>query len=921
MYQTDLRRAKGKDKAKDENKVNDKDKVKDKDKDKAKDKLEEEVNGTGDNNKADTSKNGRSWKEIEKRSQSVEKGRERHIREMVSRNEEVPTSRCHELQEANRGFQKHEDQSQMEVGHEHNVLGGAAIMSQGCQGTLQKKGDGRGVPQSFEREFSDRESEISEAFCQSRLASYYGGGRQGPLSNEDGNRTSVGSWPKTQRYIAAGKGTRKSETWRQEVLGANCSSRQDDEENRTVHIAHTAQGKDGLHGVKDLQGNRRSTFSFLNIKQHEGEKNPRREMFAVDQGGEQRVRVEIDKKGRTATPSVAGDTIGSNPGVLFTPYEFTGSKDLSEERCVRQNPSPTTRTSPGNTLSDSCKKERLQARHISAMWPHHLQPGHASRSESLKYPLHVKKMKALTLEHRLAQLSAIDRICGTRFSADWKTIIKTLFDNAGRIRAGNTNLGTRANTETEMLEEDIKRVLEAGYVTENAADAHVNNCRVFSVVEEKKGRRRWITHTPGTNKLMNKHAKAAMFFSLEPPGTMRGALKYQFAGIADFKAYYNQFGLSQALSLWGFSRGEKNFLLQTIPTGANFCPKLAHSFTLGILGLVKKKFPLVHCDAYIDNVRFSGENEIYVGAAIKYFFNVCKCLCIEINESEEEVRSKMIERRYEFLGVVYDHKKKTSDLGGKMKEKISQISSEKMSVGSVRSFLSDYGVLGYAADVLGLCRGRYYFATKFLRRKCSEKAALEDKACPWPVAISTMLKWKDDIEKSGPRKFSTTEKDVQRMMVYTDASDNGFGAVGYSSTGATFIFAGRWSPKQKREHINIKEAIAVLLTLKKLASIKKFAEKIELKIDNTSAMFSLTKGASRSYKLNRVVTQIWDEVLWKQVECISYVRSEENHADLPSRLCAGLFIISDNPFMAPSLLAGMRNRRTNESLVNDSREQ
>jgi hypothetical protein len=355
---------------------------------------------------------------------------------------------------------------------------------------------------------------------------------------------------------------------------------------------------------------------------------------------------------------------------------------------------------------------------------------------------------------------------------------------------------------------------------------------------------------------------------------VRDRVLLPFGVCVDFAAYFHHFLLPKNLRVWCFRAFGVVYGLTTIPTGAGFCPAIAQIYSTALCTLVKHHFPDIAFDVYIDNIRLLGHTREYVLGALQCLFSCANLQGVDINE-EFTTLEKGDLQRYEFLGVQYDHTNQTTGLAPHLKEKLLAASLPESP--TLREVLSTYGLLNFCSSVMDVCRSGAYYATKFLRRRTGD--ALDAPTRLWPTARSTLEGWKQAIVATGPVKVFQTKTATATM--FTDASDRGFGAVVYFADGHTAIFAGSWTEYQRRRSINVREAWAVLFAFQ---HIDLRGCTCEIHIDNTSALCCINKGSSRNYDLNCAAGAIRREPQFRLICSMSYVRSAQNRADLPSRL-------------------------------------
>ena len=518
---------------------------------------------------------------------------------------------------------------------------------------------------------------------------------------------------------------------------------------------------------------------------------------------------------------------------------------------------------------------------------------HATQQE-MALPLHTKPVRRVSLIGRLHQLEKLDPEMGRIF----KRILDAIVDSKDEI------LDDQAYSPLtmELTQEDINTLLKAELIKKVNTQQRPN-CRVFSVAELTKNRRRWICHTATTNTIENILAASCMKFTkttipvealTQTPTKQIERVTEHFAACVDFASYFHQFALDPEMKLWCFQAQGKMYELETIPTGASFCPALAQIFSFGILRSLKKIHPHIKFDVYIDNVRISGNCESSVNDAMKSFYELCDQLMVDINEPLKETLASS-KTSYDFLGIHFDHRKQETSLAPKLNNKISEMHIPRQGEHiTIRRYLQMYGLLGYASGIMRIPRADFYVATKFLRRRIGRP--LDELCIPWKTSIKALSQWKERILNCPPLHANKREN---RATLFTDASNNGYGAVLISACGRVEIIAGSWTPAQRKLHINEKEALTVLLALEKM-NLNDFGPKeIELRIDNTTALYSIVKGDSRSHSIAKIVSQIWSTPNWPKISEVRYVASADNNADLPSRLMPKheTHWISNSPFL------------------------
>ena len=128
--------------------------------------------------------------------------------------------------------------------------------------------------------------------------------------------------------------------------------------------------------------------------------------------------------------------------------------------------------------------------------------------------------------------------------------------------------------------------------------------------------------------------------------------------------------------------------------------------------------------------------------------------------------------------------------------------------------------------------------------------------------------WRLKCIKCSENAFNVIEREPPSMIIYSDASTSGWGAVLEGIT-----CGGHWSPQESEKHINCLESMTALFSLQALAADKSNTH-IRLKIDNTTAVAAINDmGTSHSLSCKRVAIDIWkwstSKNIWVSAEHIA----------------------------------------------------
>lgn len=352
--------------------------------------------------------------------------------------------------------------------------------------------------------------------------------------------------------------------------------------------------------------------------------------------------------------------------------------------------------------------------------------------------------------------------------------------------------------------------------------------------------------------------------------------------VFDMKAWYHQFSLPQECYSYCFSAKGRFYRLRTIPTGCRPAAGVANIATAILTRIAERALQLDKASVYIDNVRLwcTKDKLSQVASVIK---TITARFNAETNETEAEILATAVSATHDFLGLKYDVNKKTIEIGPKVKSKLdflrTEVEGDKVQRRRLDSII---GVLLFASFAMGLDLSFYYHFFKWNRENLS---ALADEILIWDsCAKSTIQWWIETIQRSPARKIEEAVASGTTTFLWTDASSSGWGYFYFiPATGANSGFGSHWTAKEREEHINVLEIMAVE---KSIRTLKTQSRNIHLRIDNTTALYTTSRGYSSHYKLNQAVATVNDAI--RECQCaistVGYVATQNNPADWWSRL-------------------------------------
>ena len=163
---------------------------------------------------------------------------------------------------------------------------------------------------------------------------------------------------------------------------------------------------------------------------------------------------------------------------------------------------------------------------------------------------------------------------------------------------------------------------------------------------------------------------------------------------------------------------------------------------------------------------------------------------------------------------------------------------------------------------------------------------MNDVVVIWPSIVDM---WRDALIEMTTMQFEGRGNATATATMYTDASLSGWGVVIMDYGDCPLrIFAGEWTPDEKKCHINELELRALRIGVRLLNSVRISASEIttiHALIDNTTARAWAIRGRAPQWSANELALQLHEELKDSkfQLGTIRYVESARNIADGPSR--------------------------------------
>ncbi len=288
----------------------------------------------------------------------------------------------------------------------------------------------------------------------------------------------------------------------------------------------------------------------------------------------------------------------------------------------------------------------------------------------------------------------------------------------------------------------------------------------------------------------------------------------------------------------------------------------------------------VSVDVWIDNIRLAGSKDAVLRETQTMDETAAVC---NVSWKEEECLTAAV--TYDFLGVRFNHSNSSVVPAEKLLRKIDRVPLGSSTNGVIESL---GGRLLHAGAICGVSPGRFWYALKYLRRlsnALNRGTKNVDEPARVPASAQKDLElWSSAVHK--PRTFVSPARCSPSFTVFVDASLEGWGGVIIDERTCEMTVLGKtWDPPEKRFHINALEALALERTVGELPVACEKGH-VSLFVDNTSVVGVLRK---RQCVHNRVL----NDAVVHAIEClralsctwsVSWVRSDLNPADIPSRL-------------------------------------
>ena len=603
----------------------------------------------------------------------------------------------------------------------------------------------------------------------------------------------------------------------------------------------------------------------------------------------------------------AQDGLGSPSGHSpLRPLDGDGSSSLSDSRGNKQNLSNAadvdSRGDEGNTIGAKIRAamkglmmdgtfglNRKSAKKQSEALPESVEfYENVVRKKAEKLPLHNKKVDLAALLKFEEWLKKRSTKTAQRATFALQLLTAEYWDEFVRNNPMTPEEEEWVLKDDSYCKADVEDQMANGYVKE-ATEKPKFLGRAFTVPETSgdSQRRRPIYWPRWFNEVLEKaEMRKLLEYSLPQVEALMNLVASskpeQYAVCFDLAISFFQISIAKISGLFGFVCEGKYYTYEVLPMGWSLSVFILQSLLEALLEATCEGTP-VSSLGYVDNVWFHGDLLIVTETALK-FQKLCKDLFITLNKELLNAPHKI----GKFIGVEYDldgHRVRITPKSlAKLKESVSRTKSQRATYGT---WMELFGKLFWAQRVLHHQMWEFYHPIKWYRRKAAmfeaKKIKSTDEVSIWPSAEGALKNWVSMATDNEWRELDR-EKRAPGALLFTDASLLGAGAI-LLIDGQIITFSCQWSDEEKKMHITLLEARAVLRAVQFFGDVLR-GKSLVLFVDNTTVKAVEKKGRSNSFELNTEMShlhQVLDrfEVV---IKTVVYLKSAENPADEPSRL-------------------------------------
>jgi hypothetical protein len=364
------------------------------------------------------------------------------------------------------------------------------------------------------------------------------------------------------------------------------------------------------------------------------------------------------------------------------------------------------------------------------------------------------------------------------------------------------------------------------------------------------------------------------------------AIRTDSAATADLACGFFQVELPSVARCWfRFRDAEGNVYQMTrLPMGISVAVEIMQMITETLIGShltcsPQHSFSGVTQHAFVDDFRVAGSASS-VDCTVSKILQRASQMGVTFKSSLARVTS------YEFLGLAWNHSSHSICIGTKLRFKIPTTMSASIRLDNLESLTAR---LIHCSGALRLPLIDHYLTLKWVARRLNElnhgRLKLDSYLSIPPGMLNDFNRWIADARSTkifSPRPLNPL------VVIYSDASLKGWGAILINHLQQAFVTGGAW-PEHLRTtdtgKIGMLEAMAISNALADFDDHIMHAKNLELRVDNTSVVAALIRGTARAESIAAALKQPVTRLAQHDIAVtVKYVKSEDNIADPVSRL-------------------------------------
>jgi hypothetical protein len=372
---------------------------------------------------------------------------------------------------------------------------------------------------------------------------------------------------------------------------------------------------------------------------------------------------------------------------------------------------------------------------------------------------------------------------------------------------------------------------------------------------------------------VNHALKATHFVLPRIEEIQKGMLEGNWALSYDMKSWFHQFALAESVQpYYGIIRGKHTYAPTRLPMGMRRSCEIAQF----VIKLITKRAAASGAKTfvYIDNVIFIGTKDV-VQRAGRLFKEDAEQIGATIGQADTEPTQNIA-----FVGLQMDLNAKTSTCTQKVsdKEKLLWEHRDRWSNADHSAWLS---TLWFIQRCKRISKAPAFDALNVWRRLHKRMQASQDRCWSQPTTLSKqsedcLKEWRAYVLESPPEIVRPANQG-HSILIATDASENGWGAVAMNKDGTVSIAAGALN---KLKHSADSEPFGLYHALAKCYP-KDEEMNITVLCDNKGLVDAFNRGYSARWSMNRVIGLLAQRKKW--TIRLQHIPGNINPADWPSR--------------------------------------